>query len=413
MRFAVKEEALSPQLLLDYLVDLGSALMSAGCPTHRLEELLVTVARLEGRTADVFAVPTGLFVGLRTPEGQASLTTMVRVSEWTNDLERLSALDELVNEVADRTLTIPEARLKIREVLGRPPPWNRAVQLLASVASSAGAAVSFGGGWVDSLLAGGGALLLRGLMFSITQTPGVRVLENFIGGLLAALVGWVSTLLWPGHSREALVLAIIIPLLPGLTLTTGLSELTYRNLVAGTARMMHAAVTLLSLVFGIALVVGLENAMGLHSAPAALAREAAAWGWQVVALLFAALGFGVMLGLPREKLHIALLSGAAVWIVTALTRPLPGAHAAFINALVLAIGANLAARATGRPAQLYLMPGMLLLVPGALSFRSLDSLLSGDAVVGLGGLADVMMIAGALVMGLLVANVAMPPRKAL
>ena len=58
----MKEEALSPHLLLDYLVELGTALMSAGCPTHRLEELLVTVARHEGRwvgqPADISAVPS-------------------------------------------------------------------------------------------------------------------------------------------------------------------------------------------------------------------------------------------------------------------------------------------------------------------------------------------------------------------
>ena len=117
-------ERLSPQLLLDYLIELGSALMSAGCPTHRLEALIVTIAELEGHKADIFAVPTGLFIGLRTPEGQASLTTMVRVSEWTTDLERLSVLDALVNAVIDRELTIPEARVKIREELGRPPDFG-------------------------------------------------------------------------------------------------------------------------------------------------------------------------------------------------------------------------------------------------------------------------------------------------
>jgi uncharacterized membrane protein YjjB (DUF3815 family) len=130
-------------------------------------------------------------------------------------------------------------------------------------------------------------------------------------------------------------------------------------------------------------------------------------------MIIATLSFGVMLGLPKEKLPIALASGALVWGVTALTRPLPGVHAAFLNALVLAIGANAWARVTRKPAQLFLMPGMLLLVPGALSFRSLDTLLSGDAVGGIAGMADVTLIAGALVMGLLVANVALPPRKVL
>ncbi len=408
----MKEEALGAQLLLDYLIELGTALMSAGCPTYRLEELLVAVALREGHRADVFAVPTGLFVGVRTPAGEPSLTTMVRVTEWTNDLNVLSAIDEILEQVAERALTIPAARQKIREVLQQPPPWSRAMQLVASALASAGAAISFGGGWTDCLLAGCGGLLLRAIMLSLSQSPGVRVLENFIGGLVAALTAWIATLLWPGSSREVLILAIVIQLLPGLTLTTGLAELTYRNLVAGTARLMHAAITLLSLAFGIAVVVSLAKAMGLPGAPA-VDRDALAWWWQITALLFAALSFGVMLGLPKEKLIIALASGALVWGVTLLSRPLPGVHAAFLNALVLAVGANVWARVTKEPAQVFLMPGMLLLVPGALSFRSLDTLLTGDAVTGISGLADVTLIAGALVMGLLVANIAVPPRKLL
>lgn len=386
--------------------------MSAGCPTHRLEELLVTVARHEGHHADVFAVPTGLFIGVRTPEGHASLTTMVRVSEWTTDLERLAVIDEVVNEVVDRTLTIPEARQRIREALRRPPPWSTSEVLIASAAASAGAAVTLGGTWSDFVLAGLGGLLLRGLTKALNQVQGVRVLETFLGGFFAAMVAWLSTLIWPGHSREVLVLSIIIPLLPGLTLTTGLSELTYRNLVAGTARLMHAAVTLLSLVFGIAVVVSLENAMGLHGGPV-VAREGSPWWAQIIALGCASYGFGVLLGLSRKRLLVAFLSGALVWVTTSLTRPLPGAHAAFLNALVLALGANISARTSGKPAQLFLMPGMLLLVPGALSFRSLETLLAGDALGGVAGLVDVLIIAGALVMGLLVANVALPPRKAL
>lgn len=407
-----RSKELSAQLLLDYLVELGSALMSAGCPTHRLEELLVALAGHEGHFADVFALPTGLFISLRTPQGEASLLAMVRVTTWSNDLERLAELDELMNAVADGKLDIPQARVRIREVQKKPPVWAAPWMLLAAIASSAGAAVTFGGDLIDAALAGAGGLVLRLSMLRLSASSGVRVLENFIGGLVAALTAWFASVVWPGHSREVLVLAIIIQLLPGLTLTVGLSELTYRNLVAGTARVMHAGVTLLSLIFGIAVVVSFETSLGAQTT-ATIAREAAPFAVQLLALLFASFGFGVMMGLPPRRLFIAFMSGGLVFTITALTRPLPTAHAVFLNALVLGIGGNLFARVTSRPAQLFHMPGMLLLVPGALSFRSLDTLLAGDAVVGIRGVADVILVAVALVMGLLVANVALPARKVL
>jgi uncharacterized membrane protein YjjP (DUF1212 family) len=407
-----RSDDLSPQLLLDYLIELGTALMSAGCPTHRLEELLVTIAKHEGHSADVFALPTGLFVSLRTPNGEPSRLAMIRVQEWTNDLEKLTELDELLNEVVENTIDIAAARVRIAEVQKQPPVWSARWKLLAAVASSAGAAVVLGGDVFDAALAGAGGLVLRLLMLMLGQSERMRVLENFAGGVVAAIAAGIATRVWPGHSREVLVLAIIIQLLPGLTLTVGLSELTYRNLVAGTARVMHAAVTLLSLVFGIAVVVSFEKSVA-ETPVLIAARDTAPFALQLLSLLFASFGFGVMMGLPRRRLIIAFASSALVFAVTLITRPLPTAHAVFLDALVLGVGGNLFARVTSRPAQLFHMPGMLLLVPGALSFRSLDSLLAGDAVLGINGLADVILVAVALVMGLLVANVVLPSRKAL
>jgi uncharacterized membrane protein YjjP (DUF1212 family) len=398
-----------PQPVLDYLVELGSALMSAGCPVHRLEELLVALARLEGYQADIFAVPTGLFVTVRAEAPGPSLTTMVRVREWGTDLERMTELDEVLNLVADRKLDIPEARRRIRQARGA--GWSTLVQLLAGVGACAGAAVSFGGGLADSCLAGLGGLALQGLRLLSVERQELRVLENLLGGVVAGLVAWLGSLLWP-VSREVLVLAVVIPLLPGLTLTTGLSELSYRNLVAGTARLMHATVTLVSLVFGIVLVLGLETSLGLHSVPA-VPREPAGWAVQLVALVVASLSFGVVLGLPGRRLPIALASGGLAWLLQAGTRGLAGSQGVFATSLVLAAVANLYARSTQRPAQLFLMPGMLLLVPGALSFRSLEALLRGDYVTGATQFVDVLQVAGALVMGLLVASVVAPPKKAL
>ena len=405
-------EKLSANLLLDYLVELGSGLMSAGCPTYRLEELLGAVAAREGFTCDVFAVPTGLFVSVRTPEGDPTATQLVRVRESRTNLGLLASLDEVLNLVATRELGVTEARGRIRELMNQRPIWPAWAQLLAGMGACGGGAVFFGGGWSDFFLGGLGGLVLLGIIRAGRGTPELRVLENFLGGAVAGLIAWVTTLLWPSHSREVLVLAIVIPLLPGMVLTTGLSELTHRDLVAGTSRLMEAAVTLLSLVFGIALVLGLEAGMGFHPAPVEPAAPASL-PWQVLALVVASVSFGVLLGLPRRWLGVALASGAVVWVTTLLTRHLPASYAAFATASVLAIGANLYARTKERPAQLFLLPGLLLLVPGAFGFRSLDALLRGDYTAGATQFADMLLTAGALVMGLLVANVVLPPRKIL
>ncbi len=405
-------EPLTSHLLLDYLVELGVALMSTGCPSFRLEELLVVLGRHEGFEVDAFAVPTGLFVSVKTPHGEPPAMSMVRVRDWRTDLETLALLDEVMNAVVDRKLSVNEARQKLRDLQQRPATWPLAVQLLGATGASGGAAVSLGGGWSDFILAGLGGLVLRVLTHVARDVAGSAFLENFVGGAVAALVAWGATAVWPEHSREALVLAIIIPLLPGMVVTTGLTELTSKNLVSGTARLVDAGVTLLSLVFGIALVVGVERSLGFRAAPAEPVVPAF-WVWQVVALLVASVSFGVLLGLPRRDMGLAMASGLIVWVTSWLTRDVPAAGASFLGAFTLALASNLYARRSKRPAQLFLMPGLLLLVPGSFGFRSLDALLRGEYLQGVGQGVDMVLIAGGLVMGLLVANVVLPPRKIL
>lgn len=401
----------SPQLVLDYLVELGSDLLAAGCPTYRLEELLVAVAANEGFSADVFAVPTGLFVSIRTPTGEAPVTTMVRVREWQTNLTALADLDRLLNRVVTRELSVEEARAELKAgVVGA--PWPRWAQLLAGAGSCAGAAVSFGGGLSHFVLAGVAGLLVRLLLWWTQRNPDLRFLGNFLGGVGAAATGWAATSFWPHHSRDVLVLAAVIPLLPGMVLTTGLAELTFKNLVAGTARLMDAAMTLLALVFGIAVVVSLEQWTGGHAPPVEVGPQTHVL-WRVAAVAVAATSFGVSLGMPRRLLGVALASAGIVFAAQLAVAGLSSWVGAGVSALALGLSANAFARATLRPTQLFLVPGLLLLVPGAFGLKSVEALLRGDYTQGAGHAVDMVTVAGALVMGLLVANVVLPPKKIL
>ena len=61
-----------------------------------------------------------------------------------------------------------------------------------------------------------------------------------------------------------------------------------------------------------------------------------------------------------------------------------------------------------RPAAVVLVPGILLLVPGSVGFRSLSSLLEREAVAGIETAFSMLLTAMALVAGLLVAGVIAP-----
>lgn len=404
---------LSAAEFAEYLLEIGGTLLSYGCSTHRLEQLVREVARLEGYEAHVFAVPTGIFLTLQGGELQAPLFRMIRVEEWSVDLERLMLVDRIVNEVAAHELSIVDARLRLHELDRRPPPYPRALVAAATAGAAGAAAVFFRGGPWEALLGAIGGAAIGAVVSLLGRSRSARYLSDFVGAVVAALIAGVATRIWPELSREVLVLSGVILLVPGMALTTGLSELARKNLVSGAARLMEALITFLSIVFGIAMVVGFESMLG--GAPATpTPPQGLSLPFQGLALLIASLSFGVLFRVPRRWLVTAVASGAVAWIATlAGAAWLPAHIAAFAAALALCLFANGVARVTRRPSQAFLLPGMVLLVPGSFGFRSLEALLRGDLLGGALKGFEMFLIAGALVTGLLVANVLLPARKIL
>jgi uncharacterized membrane protein YjjB (DUF3815 family) len=59
------------------------------------------------------------------------------------------------------------------------------------------------------------------------------------------------------------------------------------------------------------------------------------------------------------------------------------------------------------------LPGLLLLVPGSLGFRSLSSLLAADTIAGTDGLFRAALVTVALAVGLFAADLLLPPQRSL
>ena len=434
--------ARSREELADYLLDIGATLAAYGCPSYRLEDVIRLIADIEGHRADPFALPTGLFLRVTAKDGGGpQVNRMTRVNDWGVDLARLTLIDEVFNDVVARRSTIDAARLRIRAIVARPPEWSETLVFVSTAVVSGAAAVFFKGGplevlvsgLVGAVIAGSRLYLARGgpkawkppLVASIADAAGTsrrnarRLLSDFLGGLFAASCAWLALHVWPQARPEVIVPAGAIALFPGMTFTTGVAEVAQKNVVAGGARLIESAVTLLLVLFGVALISGVADVAGA-AMPSWLATTSQQPGlslpWQGLALLASSLGFGALFQVPKRWLWTTFASSATGWIVAdvAIHFRLPGHIAAFCAALSVCMLANALARATDRPAQLFQLPGMMLLVPGSFGFLSLSAFLaSNDPVMGTQRGFTMALVGAALVIGVLLANVIVPSRKLL
>jgi uncharacterized membrane protein YjjB (DUF3815 family) len=111
----------------------------------------------------------------------------------------------------------------------------------------------------------------------------------------------------------------------------------------------------------------------------------------------------------------------AIWIILAGALGIAGSRigsttfgpelGAFVGALTVGVASNTYAYLLRRPASVTLVPGILLLVPGSIGFRSLSSLLDREVVTGVETAFTMVLIGAGLVAGLLLANVLVPERR--
>jgi len=402
---------LSAEEVADYLVEIGTSLASYNCPAYRLEDVVRAVAEAEGYQAEPFAMPTGFFVSVRGPRHPTPIQRMARVVDRGLNLGRLAEVDAIFNDVADKRVTIAEGRARLRTLEQTPSGYARWHKWLAIATVSGAAGVFFGGGLREVLAGAVAGLGINAIGRLLTRRDSGAFLVDFFGGLVATCVAGAASR-WLHASSEVVVLSGVIGLVPGMTLTTGLAELARKSLVSGAARLMDAVVTLLFLVFGIALAVGIGAMFTRVDAPEP-PRVPLGLPWQVLALVAASAAFGVLFSMPRRYFWAAMASGATGYAVSLLGRHLPPHLGAFGAALGVCLFANVLARKTQRPAQLFQLPGMMLLVPGSFGFLGFGDFLRGDVVAGASKTFQMLLIAGALVVGVLMANVVLPARKLL
>jgi len=73
---------------------------------------------------------------------------------------------------------------------------------------------------------------------------------------------------------------------------------------------------------------------------------------------------------------------------------------------------NIFSRLLDRPSQVLVVPGILLLVPGSIGYRSLNAMMEREVVSGIETAFSMLVIAVSLVAGLLMSN-AVTPRRSL
>jgi uncharacterized membrane protein YjjP (DUF1212 family) len=390
------------------LIRMAKALHVYGTPAHQLEEEMLELAGVLEIQVQFFSTPTAMFASFGNAEEHR--TTLVRVEPGDIDLSKLRRVSDLRREVMRGDRSIESAVGELDVISASAPSVPRMVTAIAFAVATGSAAAFFGGGVREigaAAIVGFGIALIERLVGRFPNTTTIfQPLAAFVASFVASVGSWAID----GLAVEIVVLSGLIVLVPGLSLTIALNELVTRHLSSGTTRLMGAATQMLAIGFGVA--VGAKLASLIPGVPTVESPIEPDLSVFALAVVVAPISFAILFRAPpRDYGWILVASLAALGGARAGAAVLGPELGAFVGSLVLGLVGNGYARWLDRSPMGLVVPGLLMLVPGSLGFRSFVALMDDHVLRGVDAAFAMAVVATALVAGILIANVILPPRR--
>jgi uncharacterized membrane protein YjjP (DUF1212 family) len=400
------ERALAGDPKARLVIEIGRAYHQAGVSSDQLESLMYATAKSLGLELQVTALPTSITAAIGPAHAQE--VVLVRLHPGTIDLQRLSLLNVLFENIVHGRISVADSMAELERIAGLQHVARPVQTILAYCALSLGASIILGGHQHENVAATLVGVAVGAISVLGRKSPTIERLFEVLAAFVAtAVVTLYAQFVHPLNVYVPLV-AGVIQILPGLQLTAALHELAYRNLVAGTARLGGVLMTLLSLGCGFALGIAILGPGQMHVGE--ISYSSLPW-YQIAFAVFAiGAAIAVLENARAVDYPLVFASCAIAEIAYRLFAALPGHQVAtFGAALVVGLVTSAGARLARLPEAVLLVPGLLILVPGSLSYESILFVLQSNTAGAASIAVNSIFAAVEIVAGLLLAQLFITP----
>ncbi|MGQ0802140.1 MAG: threonine/serine ThrE exporter family protein [Pseudomarimonas sp.] len=398
---------------IDFVCQLARRLHAYGTTAQRLEGAICAVSTRLQLVCDPWSNPTGLLLSFadgRTGRDGVETTRVIRLQPGDIDLRKLCQADDIAERVLRGEIGLAEGSRALQALDVAPGQRGRWLMAFSFGLTSASVATLLHTGWAAIITAACVGWLIGGLALLGADRPRLAEALDALSAMVATLVVLAVAHYVVPLAVQSVVMAALIVLLPGLSLTNAVSELSSQHLVSGTARFAGAMATLLKLTFGTVAGTQIAHLLGWVAVEPLPAAQPMMLEW--VALLVGSYAFAVLFRADRRDYLLVMASAWLGYLTTRYAGAALGSEAGvFIAGIVVGAVSNLYARSFNRPGALVRVPGIILLVPGSVGFRSLNFALERDVLLSLDTGFALIALLISLVAGLLFGNLLIPARR--
>ncbi|WP_051555024.1 threonine/serine ThrE exporter family protein [Lachnospira multipara] len=353
--------------IVKYALDLGESLYVAGGEVSRVESTVSRICYAYGaKKVDILGITSCLIVTVQTDEEVITQTRRVPGQDY--DMHKLSQLNNLSRCICSSNVSLDEFRERLEKINNK--EGNSLKKLAISWALVSGFfCIFFGGDAVEAVYCAVLGALLR-VMYSYILSRGLNnyyaiLICSFAGGLLA---NGPMTIGLPLNAA-AISMGNIMPFVPGLAFTNSIRDMFSGETITGLLRSVESIILCLGIAFGFA----------LCTTSSEVKSDVNAW-----ITIFAACGgtIGITLWFNLDYKHIFMgtVCGTGGWAIVMLCTSLGLMEflCYIIATATLTIFTEALARVYKCPVTVFLVPGIVPMVPGGLLYRTLRRAVSGD-----------------------------------
>lgn len=238
------------KLLMEMAVKVGEIMLSHGAEAHRVEDTVYRILKTADlQTTEVFVIMTGLFATLADPSID-TITVTKRVRSNGNNLKQICYANEISRQYCEGALSLEEAYKLISE--GCSWEYTHKMSMVGNVMIVTTFPLLVGGNFMDCVVAFLASLVISISIFGagkIKLHPFLKDLSvSFLAGLTYLLLNYLLPV--PVH-QDAIIIACIMPLVPGVAITNAIRDTLNGDYVSGAARAVEAFIKALAIALGV------------------------------------------------------------------------------------------------------------------------------------------------------------------
>lgn len=229
----------------------GKIMLKSGCEVYRIEDTMNRILELEAaRTHSVVVTYTGITLTLHANSNIITLTKRIR--NRSTNLNKVYLVNEISRKLCTGEIDEDFAYARLQEIAGI-NQYSLRLKYLSYVAVVVLFTYIFGGNIIDCI-----SSIFVGIAMALMHFIGVKTdLNVFCINALASFILTICAILLKEmiffHSMkiDLIIIAAIMPLVPGMSFTTAIRDTLNGDYSSGTARILDAIVVALAIAVGV------------------------------------------------------------------------------------------------------------------------------------------------------------------